>query len=1526
MALQLLPLPAVDRTDPDSIRKNTKATVLNFKRLTASSGTGAVAGAGTLNYIPLWTPDGNTLGNSIASQSGTTISIAGSLTATGTLTISGNGTIGGTFGVTGAATLSSTLAVTGATTLSSTLAVSGNTTLGGTLGVTGATTLSSTLAVTGSATMAGTLGVTGYVTLADDLSVQGGDIALGNGISGRLLAGGELRLRSSNSSNAIFLGNEASTPDQVRVISNTIRVLDIASNAVTIAGSTSITSSLSVSGAMANTALAGSGVRLVGVTAGGTFTTSVSSSTLTVAGLTIGSFDGVLKAASGVVSGGATTTDLPEGSNLYYTDARARAAITGTTNRITVTSGVVDISGSYVGQSSIITLGTVGTGVWQGTAVAIGYGGTGAATATAAFNNLSPLTTLGDALYHNGTNNVRLAGNTTTTRKFLSQTGNGSVSAAPVWNALASSDVTDALGYTPVNRAGDTMTGLLTLSGDPSSALHAATKQYVDALSAGLKFKEAVATATTANITLSGEQTIDGVLTSSSRVLVKNQTTASQNGIYVSSSGAWSRSTDLDADAEAPGAVVFVTGGSTHANQQWVITNSAVTLGTTSIVWALFFAAESIVAGAGLTKTASTIAVGTASASRIVINADDIDLATSGVSAGTYTKITVDAYGRATVGASATTTDISEGSNLYYTDARARAAISGTTNQVNYSSSTGVISLPQDYHTGASPTLAGVTLSGLAGTGTRLTTSTSTGVQGNATTIAGAYTWSDSLTFSASPNFADDIVFTADKAVRRSVATGSVTLAGGSSASNGANLTLYGGSHASTASDWKFRAGTTERLVWDESETLLSLTGNFALSGNANINGATSTTDFRVNIAQGNIAAGRTGGTGGRIYSFGVGNPADLAAGNTEYIQMAHADSLGGIYVSKSGTGTFRDFVLHTSDAERYRISAAGSHTLTGAASITSTLGVTGATTLSSTLAVSGASTLSSTLSVSGAVTLSNLAGSGTRLVLASAAGLLSTTTASAFGLVDGTGFANRVAYWSDADSITSNSGFTYDGTTFSVGSTTITQSSGNASVAGTLAVTGASTLSSTLTVTGNTTIGGDLTVNGSDIFIGTGTSGRVLAGGELRLRSSNQTNALYLGDDATNPDQVRVIGNTSRILDVSSNAVSIAGATTVSSTLSVTGAASLSSTLGVTGAVSMGSTLTVTGGVQFDSINSGGSGRYKLLTTDFIGTVGTQSSIYGEYTFSGVTTFLGAGIGSTPTDRVVLSNTTAAAAGVQQYSPSLHFSGQGWKTNATAASQAVDFRSYLIPIQGAANPSGALVMERSIAGGAYSEIARFGSGLNLQMIGSNRLCFGGTSEADYACYLTYSSGDGGVLTLDGSSLSNFTLTGCALTVNGGITTSGGGGLSIDGASDFNAAANFDAGITFLGGTSLNTYTEGTFTATLTGVTTTVTGTARYVVVGKQVTLYLPSLYGTSNTTACTITGLPAAIWPARTTHMAVSVVRDNGMNSGGFIGVGPGTGTIDLYRYSSGTPTNVFSSGNDKGLFYEAAVSYILT
>lgn len=196
---------------------------------------------------------------------------------------------------------------------------------------------------------------------------------------------------------------------------------------------------------------------------------------------------------------------------------------------------------------------------------------------------------------------------------------------------------------------------------DPTLPQQAATKAYVDATKQGLDIKDSVRAATTANITLSGAQTIDGVsVVAGDRVLVKNQTAGQDNGIYVASAGAWARSTDADISAEVTaGMFTFVEEGTANGDSGWVLTtNNPITLGTTPLVFTQFSGAGQVEAGAGMTKTGNTLNVITADAGRIVVNADNIDLATTGVSAAAYggtsfniPSITVDAYGRITVAA-----------------------------------------------------------------------------------------------------------------------------------------------------------------------------------------------------------------------------------------------------------------------------------------------------------------------------------------------------------------------------------------------------------------------------------------------------------------------------------------------------------------------------------------------------------------------------------------------------------------------------------------------------------------------------------------------------------------------------------------------------------------------------------------------------------------------------------------------------------------------------------------------------------
>jgi hypothetical protein len=186
----------------------------------------------------------------------------------------------------------------------------------------------------------------------------------------------------------------------------------------------------------------------------------------------------------------------------------------------------------------------------------------------------------------------------------------------------------------------------------PTADGHAASKQYVDNAITGLDMKQSVHAATTANITLSGTQTVDGVaLIAGDRVLVKNQTTASQNGIYVVSAGSWTRSIDADDAAEVTsGLYVFVEEGTANGDTGWVLsTNDPITIGTTALTFVQFSGLGQVTAGAGMTKTGNTLDVGTASTARIVVNADNIDLATvTDGGGGSFLKFTRDTYGRVT--------------------------------------------------------------------------------------------------------------------------------------------------------------------------------------------------------------------------------------------------------------------------------------------------------------------------------------------------------------------------------------------------------------------------------------------------------------------------------------------------------------------------------------------------------------------------------------------------------------------------------------------------------------------------------------------------------------------------------------------------------------------------------------------------------------------------------------------------------------------------------------------------------------
>jgi hypothetical protein len=174
---------------------------------------------------------------------------------------------------------------------------------------------------------------------------------------------------------------------------------------------------------------------------------------------------------------------------------------------------------------------------------------------------------------------------------------------------------------------------------DPVNAQDAATKGFVEATSQGLDVKGSCVAATTGNITIStalnNGDTLDGVtLSTNDRVLVKDQSTASQNGIYVVGSSP-ARADDLAAGSDAAGMFTFVEQGTVNADNGFVCTSnkgSAVT-GTNNLTFAQFSGAGQITAGDGLDKSGNTLSLDLKSNGGLVIESTElaIDLAASSI-------------------------------------------------------------------------------------------------------------------------------------------------------------------------------------------------------------------------------------------------------------------------------------------------------------------------------------------------------------------------------------------------------------------------------------------------------------------------------------------------------------------------------------------------------------------------------------------------------------------------------------------------------------------------------------------------------------------------------------------------------------------------------------------------------------------------------------------------------------------------------------------------------------------------------
>lgn len=359
----------------------------------------------------------------------------------------------------------------------------------------------------------------------------------------------------------------------------------------------------------------------------------------------------------------------------------------------------------------------------------------------------------------------------------------------------------------------------------PVSGNDVVNKTYLDFYAAGISWKQPVLCGTTANITLSGLQTIDGVtVVAGNRVLVKSQTAPAQNGIYLASATAWSRAPDADTWDELISALVFVESGSTLAGSAWYCTiQRGGTLGVTAITWSNFSVAASYSAGTGLTLTDYVFS----------ITNTGVTAAAYGSASKTLTA-TVNAQGQLTVLAETNiaiaNTQVSGLGTMSTQDASSVAITGGSINGTTIGGSTAAA-------------VTGTTITAntqFTGAGTGLTgTATSLSIGGNAATATSATT---------ATNIAGGA---AGSVPYQSASSTTALLAAGS---NGQVLTL-----ASGIPSWATPAtGTVTSVSGTGTVSGISLSGTVTSTGNLTLGG---TLDLSAPPAIGGTTANTITGT-----------------------------------------------------------------------------------------------------------------------------------------------------------------------------------------------------------------------------------------------------------------------------------------------------------------------------------------------------------------------------------------------------------------------------------------------------------------------------------------------------------------------------------------------------------------------------------------------------------------------------------------------------------------------------------------
>jgi len=431
-----------------------------------------------------------------------------------------------------------------------------------------------------------------------------------------------------------------------------------------------------------------------------------------------------------------------------------------------------------------------------------------------------------------------------------------------------------------------------TVSTAPVSGTDVVNKNYLEFFAAGISWKQPVVCGTTANITLSGLQTLDGVtVVAGDRVLVKNQSTSSQNGIYLASSTAWSRAPDADTWDELISAICFVESGSTLAGSAWYCTiQPGGTIGTTAITWSNFSVAATYTAGTGLTLAGNQFSI-------------------------TNTGVTAAAYGSASKTLTATVNAQGQLTSLADTNiAIANTQVSGLGTMSTQDASSVTI-------TGG--TLNGVTIGGTTAgaiTGTTITATTFNGAGTGLTGTASSLSIGGNAATATSATTATNLAGGATGSLPYQTSSSTTTLL--SAGSNGQVLTL-----ASGVPSWATpTTGTVTSVSGTGTVSGISLSGTVTSTGNLTLGG---TLDLSAPPAIGGTTANTITGTtitastkfvGSYFDASGSGGGALRTNGGTSVLQWGGG---GGVNLTLDGA-----FNMNPANAT-ISIAPTGSGTLT---------------------------------------------------------------------------------------------------------------------------------------------------------------------------------------------------------------------------------------------------------------------------------------------------------------------------------------------------------------------------------------------------------------------------------------------------------------------------------------------------------------------------------------------------------------------------------------------------------------------